>query len=89
MPAHFAWGSACALVMMLYAVLEPSQGQDCSTEKMENITVDIRAALSKGIRGTDPVHTASWEACVNVCCSGKEVAGKLCFFLGIGNLGIF
>ncbi|KAJ6668482.1 hypothetical protein lerEdw1_011964 [Lerista edwardsae] len=60
--------------MVLCAVLEPSQGQDCSTEKMENITVDIRAALSKGIRGTDPIHTASWEACVNVCCSGKEVA---------------
>ncbi|XP_066488624.1 MANSC domain-containing protein 1 [Tiliqua scincoides] len=78
MLAHFAWDLACTLAVVLCAMLELSQGQDCSSEKMENITVDIRAALSKGIRGTDPVHTTSWEACVNVCCSGKEVADKKC-----------
>lgn len=76
MPADSAWGCACVLAMVLCAVLEPSQGQGCSTEKMENITVDIRAALSKGIRGTDPIHATSWETCVSVCCSGKEVADK-------------
>ncbi|XP_042325666.1 MANSC domain-containing protein 1 [Sceloporus undulatus] len=73
---------ACALAVVVCVMLKPSQSQACSTEKMENITVDIQKALSKGIRGTDPISTASSEACVNMCCLGAEIEGnKLCNYV--------
>ncbi|XP_061438487.1 MANSC domain-containing protein 1 [Rhineura floridana] len=68
MSIQIAWCSPCTFVVVFCVMLKPSQSQVCSTEKMENITIDIKAAFSKGIRGTDPIHAASWEACVNVCC---------------------
>ncbi|XP_053109273.1 MANSC domain-containing protein 1 [Hemicordylus capensis] len=75
MSTHITWCSACILALVAFVVLEPSQSQACSTEKMENITVDIKAALSKGIRGMDPFHIVSWEACVDVCCLGEKITG--------------
>ncbi|XP_054856494.1 MANSC domain-containing protein 1 [Eublepharis macularius] len=71
--------SACVAAVILCAVLELSQSRDCSTEKTENATVDLQVALSQGIRGADPVHVASWEACINICCFGKSIsANKKC-----------
>ncbi|XP_062990445.1 MANSC domain-containing protein 1 [Elgaria multicarinata webbii] len=69
-------------ILVFCAVLKPSQSQHCSPEKMENIAIDIKAALSKGIRGTDPIHTSSSEACANVCCFGGEIAdNKMCNYV--------
>ncbi|XP_053243508.1 MANSC domain-containing protein 1 isoform X1 [Podarcis raffonei] len=72
MSIRIAWCSACLFAMAFYTLPKPSQNQVCSTEKMENITIDIKAAFSKGIRGEDPIHASSWEACVDVCCLGAD-----------------
>ncbi|XP_070802954.1 MANSC domain-containing protein 1 [Pituophis catenifer annectens] len=69
-----AWVSA---VLALVAV-KPSQTQKCSSEKMEDMTIDIPTAFSKGIRGTDPIYAPSWEACVETCCSEKIAGDKTC-----------
>ncbi|XP_032077387.1 MANSC domain-containing protein 1 [Thamnophis elegans] len=69
-----AWVSA---VLVLVAV-KPFQTQRCSSEKMENSTINITAAFSKGIRGTDPIYAPSWEVCVETCCSERITGDKTC-----------
>ncbi|XP_060109895.1 MANSC domain-containing protein 1 [Heteronotia binoei] len=70
------WCSVCMVAVIFCSTLEPSQSQGCSTEKTENATIDLKVALSKGIRGADPVHVASWEACINTCCFGHRISGN-------------
>uniref|UniRef100_A0A8D0LC72 MANSC domain containing 1 n=1 Tax=Sphenodon punctatus TaxID=8508 RepID=A0A8D0LC72_SPHPU len=65
----------CILVIMCGIVLELSLSQDCSLEKMEGVIVDMKLSLSKGIRGTEPIYTATRDACINVCCLEKDIAG--------------
>nr|XP_056718287.1 MANSC domain-containing protein 1 [Euleptes europaea] len=76
MSNRITWHSACMVAILFCAMLEPSQSQGCSTEKTENATIDLKVALSRGIRGADPVHVASWEACVNFCCFGRSISGN-------------
>ncbi|XP_070611349.1 MANSC domain-containing protein 1 [Erythrolamprus reginae] len=72
-----AWLSA-VLVLVL---VKPSHTQKCSSEKMEDITIDISAAFSKGLRGTDPIYAPSWEACVETCCSERIEGDKACSYV--------
>ncbi|XP_077166308.1 MANSC domain-containing protein 1 [Paroedura picta] len=84
MSFHATWCSACMAAVVFSAIAAPLQSQDCSTDKAENATVDLKVALSRGIRGSDPVHAASWEACVQTCCFGQSISGnKKC------NLAVF
>nr|XP_020641462.1 MANSC domain-containing protein 1 [Pogona vitticeps] len=76
MSLWISWCSTCVLAVMVCAMLKPSQSQDCSTEKMENTTIDIKAAISKGIKGADPIHVTTWKACVDFCCLERKIAGN-------------
>ncbi|KAM8819940.1 MANSC domain-containing protein 1 [Eudromia elegans] len=53
----------------------PSRGQHCSVEKMDSAVIDIRVALSRGVRGAEPAHTPSAGACARACCSGPALPG--------------
>nr|XP_060634087.1 MANSC domain-containing protein 1 [Anolis sagrei ordinatus]XP_060634088.1 MANSC domain-containing protein 1 [Anolis sagrei ordinatus]XP_060634090.1 MANSC domain-containing protein 1 [Anolis sagrei ordinatus] len=79
------WIAQCfvyALTVVVCVMLKPSQSQVCSTEKMENITLDIKRAFSKGIQGNEPIFTASPEACINICCLGGKIGGnKVCNYI--------
>ncbi|XP_007435860.1 MANSC domain-containing protein 1 [Python bivittatus] len=72
---------ACLSAVLFSVMIKPSQTQRCSSEKMEDIMVYIPAAFSKGIRGTDPIYTPSWEACVNTCCLEKIAGDKTCNYV--------
>ncbi|KFP08736.1 MANSC domain-containing protein 1, partial [Calypte anna] len=67
------------LLMITCVMSGPSLSQECSAEKRENVIVDINLALAKGVGGTEPVHAATPEACVQHCCSGEKLSGgKMC-----------
>ncbi|NXU75986.1 MANS1 protein, partial [Oreotrochilus melanogaster] len=67
------------LLVITCVMSGPSLGQECSAEKKENVIVDINLALAKGVGGTEPVHAATPEACVQRCCSGETLSGgKMC-----------
>nr|XP_009677014.1 PREDICTED: MANSC domain-containing protein 1 [Struthio camelus australis] len=74
MSPRSSW-SPTYLLVIASLIPAPSQSQDCSVEKMENTIIDINLALSKGIRGTEPVYTPTPEACVRSCCLGKKLSG--------------
>ncbi|XP_026558006.1 MANSC domain-containing protein 1 [Pseudonaja textilis] len=71
---RLAWVS----VALVLVVAKPSQTQRCSFEEVDDTTIDIPAAFSKGIRGTDPIYTPSWNACVENCCSERIAGDKRC-----------
>uniref|UniRef100_T1DAU5 MANSC domain-containing protein 1 n=1 Tax=Crotalus horridus TaxID=35024 RepID=T1DAU5_CROHD len=72
---------ACVSAVLLLVLVEPSQTQKCSSEKMENITIDFPVAFSKGIRGTDPIYAPSREACVETCCLERITGDKTCNYV--------
>lgn len=63
--------------MLCAMIPEPSLCQNCSLEKMENVIVDVMASLKNDIKGLEPVYTSTPEACINACCVGKNISGKL------------
>ncbi|NXE47438.1 MANS1 protein, partial [Casuarius casuarius] len=63
------------LLVIASLLAAPSRSQDCSAEKMENTIININLALSKGVRGTEPVYTSTPEACIHACCLGKKLSG--------------
>ncbi|KAM9390357.1 MANSC domain-containing protein 1 [Phaethornis superciliosus] len=76
-PLSSQW-PVCLLVITC-VMSGPSLSQECSAEKRENVIVDINLALAKGVEGTEPVHAATPEACVRLCCSGEKLSGgKMC-----------
>nr|XP_008109574.1 PREDICTED: MANSC domain-containing protein 1 [Anolis carolinensis]XP_016849410.1 PREDICTED: MANSC domain-containing protein 1 [Anolis carolinensis] len=79
------WIAKCfayALAVVVCVMLKESQSQVCSTEKMENITFNIKMAFSKGIQGKEPIFTSSAEACINICCLGGKIGGnKVCNYV--------
>ncbi|XP_063164420.1 MANSC domain-containing protein 1 [Candoia aspera] len=81
MAVQTTWRLACLSAVLFSLMAKPSQTQRCSSEQTEDITIDIPAAFSKGIRGTDPIHAPSWEACVNACCLEKIAADKTCNYV--------
>nr|XP_006115548.1 MANSC domain-containing protein 1 [Pelodiscus sinensis]XP_006115549.1 MANSC domain-containing protein 1 [Pelodiscus sinensis] len=62
-------------LIMCCVILGPSLSHDCSLEKMENVVIDMKLSLSKGIKGTEPIYTPTQEACINVCCLEKNISG--------------
>uniref|UniRef100_A0A8C2YE91 MANSC domain containing 1 n=1 Tax=Coturnix japonica TaxID=93934 RepID=A0A8C2YE91_COTJA len=53
----------------------PSWGRSCASQRMDNAIVDINLSLPMGIRGAEPVHVATAEACIHACCLEKKLSG--------------
>ncbi|XP_057559330.1 MANSC domain-containing protein 1 isoform X2 [Hippopotamus amphibius kiboko] len=66
-------------VIICFLTLRLSTSQNCPTESLEDVVIDIQSSLSKGIRGNEPIHTLTQEDCINSCCSTKNISGdKAC-----------
>ncbi|XP_034367932.1 MANSC domain-containing protein 1 [Arvicanthis niloticus] len=63
------------LVVIFVLTLRLSAGQNCLTKSLEDVVIDIQSSLSKGIRGNEPIHTATQEDCIGACCSTQDIAG--------------
>ncbi|XP_051011423.1 MANSC domain-containing protein 1 [Acomys russatus] len=68
-----SWAYTLVLICLLIPRL--SAGQNCLTESLEGVVIDIQTSLSKGIRGNEPTHTATQEECIGACCSTQNIAG--------------
>lgn len=67
------------VMIISFVTLRLSAGQNCLKESLKDVVIDIQSSLSRGIRGNEPVHTASPEDCINSCCSTQNIAGdKAC-----------
>ncbi|XP_012665532.1 MANSC domain-containing protein 1 [Otolemur garnettii] len=64
------------LVIICFLMLRLSTSQECLTESLEDVIIDIQSSLSKGIRGNEPVHRLTQEDCINSCCSTKNISGN-------------
>ncbi|NXC37947.1 MANS1 protein, partial [Penelope pileata] len=70
------------LLAVTCAVPAPSPSRGCPTERVDNAIIDINLSLPRGVRGTEPVRTATAEACIRACCLGKKLSGdKKCNFV--------
>ncbi|XP_004626127.1 MANSC domain-containing protein 1 [Octodon degus] len=63
------------LLIICFLTLNLSASQNCLKESLENVVIDIQSSLSRGIRGNEPIHTATQEDCINSCCSTQNIAG--------------
>lgn len=76
--------SSLICVMLLCQVPRFCASNQCLDIQVKNSIVDVKAALLKGVRSKDPVHVATPDACIKLCCDGEPVKEqKLC------NLAIF
>lgn len=66
-------------VIVCFLTVRLSTSQDCPTQSLEDVVIDIQSSLSKGIRGNEPIHTLTQTDCINSCCSTKNISGdKAC-----------
>lgn len=73
---------AYALLVVCFLTPKLSTSQNCLTQTLEDVIIDIRSSLSKGIRGNEPIYTVSQEDCISSCCSTENIAGdKVCNFM--------
>uniref|UniRef100_A0A8B9W1S3 MANSC domain containing 1 n=1 Tax=Bos mutus grunniens TaxID=30521 RepID=A0A8B9W1S3_BOSMU len=73
------WSLTYTFVMICFLTLRLSTSQNCLTESLEDVVIDIQLSLSKGIRGNEPIHTLTPQDCINSCCSTKNISGdKAC-----------
>lgn len=63
------------LLIICFLTQSLSASQNCLKESLEDVVVDIQSSLSRGIRGNEPIHTATQEDCINSCCSTQNIAG--------------
>ncbi|XP_042745812.1 MANSC domain-containing protein 1 [Lagopus leucura] len=75
-------GLPLCLLAVSCAMPAPSLGQGCAAQRMDNAIIDINLSLPMGIRGAEPVHVSTPEACIHACCLGKKLSGdKKCNFV--------
>ncbi|XP_021237986.1 MANSC domain-containing protein 1 isoform X2 [Numida meleagris] len=75
-------GLPLCLLAVTCAVPALSLGQGCAAQRMDNAIIDINLSLPMGIRGVEPVHISTPEACIHACCLGKKLSGdKKCNFV--------
>lgn len=66
-------------VIICFLTVSLSTGQDCPTQSLEDVVIDIQSSLSKGIRGNEPIHALTQKDCIHSCCSTKNISGdKAC-----------
>ncbi|XP_062448750.1 MANSC domain-containing protein 1 isoform X2 [Rhea pennata] len=62
------------LLVIASLIAAPFQSQECLVKKMENTIININLALSKGVKGTEPVYASTPEACISACCLGEKLS---------------
>ncbi|KAK2499398.1 hypothetical protein MC885_000447 [Smutsia gigantea] len=73
------WSLTYTFIIICFLTLRLSTSENCPTERLEDVVIDIQSSLSKGIRGNEPIHTSTQEDCINSCCSTKTISGyKAC-----------
>lgn len=66
-------------IIIGFLTVRLSASQNCPTQSLEDVVIDIQSSLTKGIRGNEPIHTVTQEDCINSCCSTKNISGdKAC-----------
>ncbi|XP_055466822.1 MANSC domain-containing protein 1 [Psammomys obesus] len=70
-------GERLAYALVVICLLTPrlSAGQNCLTESLEDVVIDIQLSLSKGIRGNEPTYAPTRGDCISACCSTHNIAG--------------
>lgn len=73
------WSLTYTFVIICFLTVRLSTSQNCQTQSLEDVVIDIQSSLTKGIRGNEPIHTLTQEDCINSCCSTKNISGdKAC-----------
>lgn len=73
------WGLTYTFVIICFLTPRLSTSQNCPTESLEDVVIDIQSSLSRGIRGNEPIHSLTQEDCINACCSTENITGdKAC-----------
>ncbi|XP_068133412.1 MANSC domain-containing protein 1 [Hyperolius riggenbachi] len=49
--------------------------EECKPNSLPDMKIDIRLAVAKGVRFTDPINAANEEECVTACCMEQSSAG--------------
>ncbi|XP_043297659.1 MANSC domain-containing protein 1 [Cervus canadensis] len=70
------WSLTYTFVIICFLTLRLSTSQNCLTESLEDVVIDIQLSLSKGIRGNEPIHTLTQQDCINSCCLTKNISGN-------------
>ncbi|XP_029455657.1 MANSC domain-containing protein 1 [Rhinatrema bivittatum] len=82
MGSWISWGCSSVLLLVLCMSSVLCTGQQCSTEKIQNVIIDFKVALLKGIKDNDPIYVSTEEACLDLCCSEEKISGnKICNFM--------
>ncbi|OXB80250.1 UNVERIFIED_CONTAM: hypothetical protein H355_009970 [Colinus virginianus] len=69
-----ARGLPLYLLAVTCAMPAPSLGQGCAAHRMDDAIIDINLSLPMGVRGAEPVHISTPEACIRACCLGKKLS---------------
>ncbi|XP_072408234.1 uncharacterized protein [Chiloscyllium punctatum] len=80
------WRHSGSLLLLLWAILTNHksllQESKCTFSNSMDTIVDIKIALTKGLKSLEPFHTDSLEECHNKCCTGSPLIGEnLCNFM--------
>lgn len=72
-------GWACSAALLCFLAVRLCTGQQCLSESLADVVIDIQSSLSKGIRGNEPVHVQTQQDCIRSCCSTENISGdKAC-----------
>ncbi|XP_004592701.2 MANSC domain-containing protein 1 [Ochotona princeps] len=72
-------GWACSAALLCFLAARLSSAQQCLSESLADVVIDIQSSLSKGIRGSEPVHVPTQQDCIRSCCSTQNISGdKAC-----------
>ncbi|XP_048405371.1 hepatitis A virus cellular receptor 1-like [Stegostoma tigrinum] len=81
------WRHSESLLLLLLAILTNRssllQQSKCTFSNTMDTIIDIKIALTKGLKSLEPFHTGSLEECHNKCCTDPPFIGKnnLCNFM--------
>lgn len=69
-------GWACSAALLCFLAVRLCTGQQCLSESLADVVIDIQSSLSKGIRGNEPVHVQTQQDCIRSCCSTENISGE-------------
>ncbi|XP_060695821.1 MANSC domain-containing protein 1-like [Hemiscyllium ocellatum] len=80
------WHHSESFLLLLWAILTNHksllQESKCTFSNTMDTIVDIKIALTKGLKSLEPFRTDSLEECHNECCTGRPLIGEnLCNFM--------
>ncbi|XP_030070382.1 MANSC domain-containing protein 1 [Microcaecilia unicolor] len=74
----------CSSVLLLLVCMSPvlCTSQRCSTERIVDFIIDVKNALSEGVKINEQIHTSTEEACRDLCCTHENISeSKNCNFM--------